>query len=372
MTLYLCFSSCNRGEVSTEGPEAGSGTSYRENSGEIVLSREQFESSGMQTGLPFPMMFSNSIVANGFVVASIEGGAEISTLVSGRVKQINYSTGDYVKKGAVLFLLESNEIILLQQTYAEAFQELKLLQSDTERLKSLSEENIVAQKEYLRAAGEFKSLQAKVMGLKARLNMIDIDPSNVEQGDIVPYMSVKSPINGSITKQKLLLGQYIELNETPIEIIDTNELRLSLQVFENAIADLQCGQKVEFSTPDNPELKFKATLSKIGKEVSEESRSVQCFADIDGGQNYSFLNRMYVKAEIFTCEREVLALPEEALIREPDRDYILLLEEETDDQLTFRKFPVQTGVNRQGHVEILDKDLKTILVDGVYNLWKEE
>ena len=52
-------------------------------------------------------------------------------------------------------------------------------------------------------------------------------------------MSVKSPINGSITKQKLLLGQYIELNETPIEIFDTNDLRLSLQVFENAIAEIK-------------------------------------------------------------------------------------------------------------------------------------
>ena len=114
-SLFLCISSCSSG---VRGADAGEEMAAPGESGEIILSREQFESSGMKTGLPSPMMFSNSVVSNGYVLASIKGGAEISTLISGRVKQINYSMGDYVRKGAVLFLLESNEIILLQQSYA--------------------------------------------------------------------------------------------------------------------------------------------------------------------------------------------------------------------------------------------------------------
>jgi cobalt-zinc-cadmium efflux system membrane fusion protein len=85
-----------------------------------------------------------------------------------------------------------------------------------------------------------------------------------------------------------------------------------------------------------------------------------------------FIHRMYVEAEIFTCEREVLALPEEALIREPDRDFVLLLEDETEDQFFFRKFPVQTGVTRQGFTEILDAGESPVLIEGVYILWTEE
>lgn len=366
LPLSLCSLSCS-------GERGGSDVEEEQSaSGEIRLSKEQFESANLKIGVPESRMFSTSIRANGYIVPSRRGGAEISSPISGRVKQINFSTGDYVKEGAVLFLLESSEIILLQQSYAEAFQHLKLLKSDFERLKSLSEENIVAQKDYLRAESDYRSLHAKVEGLKARLFMIHIDPAKVEEGVIEPYLSVKAPINGSITRQELVLGQYIEIDKTPIEIIDTQQFRLSLQVFENSISALQIGQRVLFSTPDNPDQKFTATLNIIGKAVSEQTRSIQCYAVIEAESYASFLNKMYVEAEIITCEREALALPEVALIREPDKDYVLLLVEEKENHLTFRKMPVRTGVTRQGYTEILEEDLGSLLLSGVYNLLTEE
>ncbi len=370
--LLLSISSCQRGNPSGEGSLKQVVEETPGESGDITLTREQFESAGMKIGTPLPRRFSNSIKTHGFIVASRTGAAEISTLLSGRVQQIYHSSGDYVKRGTILFTLESNEIILLQQTYAEAFQQLKLLQADFDRLKSLSEENIVARKDFLKAESDLRITQAKAEGLKSRLKMIHIDPSQVEKGNIVPSQSVISPINGFITRQELVLGQYIELNETPIEIIDTDNLRLRLQVFESSMAELVKGQEVVFSVPDRPEMKFNATLSQLGKAVSAETRSVQCYATIKPEESSLFLDNMYVEAEIITCEREALALPETALIREPDRDYVLILLEENDQSYTFRKMPVQTGVTRQGFTEILEDDLSSVLVEGVFSLWTEE
>ncbi len=372
ITLLLSISSCHRGDPTAKESLKEAVETAAEESGDITLTREQFEYAGMKIGTPLPRSFSNSIKTNGLIVASRTGAAEISTLISGRVRQIYHSTGDYVKKGTILFTLESNEIILLQQTYAEAFQQLKLLQSDFDRLKSLSDENIVARKDFLKAESDLRTTEAKAEGLKSRLKMIHIDPSQVEQGVIVSFQSVVSPINGSITRQEIVLGQYIELNETPIEIIDTDNLRLSLQVFENSMAEILKGQEVIFSVPDRPEIKLNATLSQLGKTVSAETRSVKCYAEIDPEERSLFLDKMYVEAEIITCEREVLALPETALIREPDRDYVLILLEENDQYYTFRKMPVQTGVTRQGFTEILDDDLSSLLVEGVFSLWTDE
>ncbi len=99
---------------------------------------------------------------------------------------------------------------------------------------------------------------------------------------------------------------------------------------------------------------------------------MQCYATIKPEESSLFLDNMYVEAEIITCEREALALPETALIREPDRDYVLILLEENDQSYTFRKMPVQTGVTRQGFTEILEDDLSSVLVEGVFSLWTEE
>ena len=75
---------------------------------------------------------------------------------------------------------------------------------------------------------------------------------------------------------------------------------------------------------------------------------------------------------IITCEREARAIPEKALIREPDRDFVWTLVDEKEDQLIFRKIPVHTGVTREGNTEVLDEELSSVLLEGAYNLWSEE
>lgn len=296
----------------------------------------------------------------------------MGAMISGRVRQINFTSGEYVRRGQTLFSLESHEIILLQQSYAEAFQRLILLKSDYERLQVLWEENISSQKDFIRAESEYRQVHAEAKGLKARLQMIHIDPSEVEKGNIVSYLSVKTPISGTITRQELVLGQNVVPLETCMEVVNEDKLRLRLELFEKSIAELVLGQEVNFSTPDQPTRKFIATLSHIGKSVSLDTRTVECFAMLNMGDKKAFVNNMYVEASIVTCEREAMAVPEQALIKEADRDFILILKEDKGEQMSFQKIPVNTGVTRQGHTEILDKGLSSILLEGVYSLWTEE
>ncbi|MDF1573831.1 MAG: efflux RND transporter periplasmic adaptor subunit [Bacteroidales bacterium] len=370
--LWLLSFSCHRspGDESTSSP--GAVLNNSDETGKISISREQFESMNMKVGDPVPTMFSNRLSANGYVEASPTGRAKIGTFMSGRVKQINFSTGDFVKSGETLFTLESYELILLQQSFAEAFQRLKLLQADYERLQVLWDEKIAAQKDFLKAESEYKSLQAEVEGLKAQLRMIHIDPEVITKGIMIPYLSVKSPISGTVIRQKLVLGQHIEPLETAMEVVNVKELRLRLELFEKSIPDLEVGQQVEFSLPDRPDQLYRATLSHIGKSVSSETRTVECYARIAEKDKMAFVNNMFVESTIITCEREALAIPEEALIREPERDFVLILTDETADQMTFRKIPVRTGTTRQGHTEILEEDITSVLMEGAYNLWTDE
>ena len=109
-------------------------------------------------------------------------------------------------------------------------------------------------------------------------------------------------------------------------------------------------------------------MSHIGESISEESRTVEVFATMGAEERKLFVNNMYIEASIITWERESLAIPEEAVIREHERDYVLILTQEKDNQMTFRQVPVETGATRQGYTEILDEDLSDVLLEGVYSL----
>lgn len=363
----ICIISCHGGS----GEESASTKAGTETvgSGEIVLSREQYNEANMKMGDPFMVMFSNEVTANGIVVSSIAGSAKINTLVPGRVRQINHTEGEYVNKGEVLFSLESHEIIMLQQEYAEVYHQVTLLTADYERQKSLSEDRIVAQKDFIKTENDYKSMLAKAEGLKARLHMIHIEPSEIEEGSIVPYLSIQSPISGTVTRQDLVLGQFIDPQKTVMEVVDTRKLQLSLRVFEQDLEGIAVGQIVQFSTPDQPDRVFKATLSQVGKAIDPETKTVHCIASLDPALRGVFVNNLHVETKIITCLRESRAVPEQALIREPDRDFVWILVDENENQLIFRKIPVHTGVTREGNTEVLDEDLSSVLLVGAYNLW---
>lgn len=340
--------------------------------GEVLLTREQFETSGMKVGAPSLMMFSNEINANGMLGSTLYGRAKINTLIPGRIMKLNFSVGDHVEKGEVLFSLQSHEIIGLQQEYAEVVQQLVLLQSDYERLKSLSEEKIVARKDFQKTESEYLTMQARAEGLKARLRMININPASVEEGIILPELSVRSPIAGVVTRQELVLGQFVEPQETVMEVVDTRKLQLNIRVFEKDLAGLAVGQTVKFWIPGQEDQVFEATLSHIGKSIDMETKTVPCIARIPAADRGAFVNNLFVETRIITCQREAMAIPESALIRDPDRDFVWLRVDEKEDQMTFRKIPVQTGATISGYTEILDEDLSEILLEGAYNMLSED
>jgi cobalt-zinc-cadmium efflux system membrane fusion protein len=369
--ILFSFFSCDHGGRSGEGNGSEEDAAPAPE-GEIVLTRNQFESSGMRVGDPVPMRFVQEVSATGYIDCSLSGKAKINTLIAGRVRQINHSVGETVETGSVLLSLESQEIIMIQEEYARAFQEMQLLKSDYDRLKSLSEEKIAATKDFLKAESEFNSRQAEVEGLRMRLKLIQIDPSQIEQGTIVPFIQVRSPIQGTVSRLEVVPGQFVEPNVTAMEIVDSKRFRVRLQVFEKSVTGVVPGQKVQFSTPDQPQEKHQAILTHIGRSIDPETRTVLCYADIDPADRGSFFENMYIEATVTTCDREALAVPEQALLRQGERDYALVLVDEKEDRMTFRKIPVRTGNTRNGFTEVLDQDLSGVLLEGAFNLWSSE
>lgn len=339
---------------------------------EIVITKEQFESSGMKVGDPSPSMFRQTVSANGYITASPSGWVKINTLIPGRVKEISRSEGDYVNKGQVLFTMEGNEIILLQQEYAEAFNQLNSLKTSYERQKALSEEKITSQKDFIETESNYRSLLSKTEGLKARLKMIHIDPSQVEQGTIISTAPVLSPIQGFITKVDLVMGQFIEPQVTVMELIDIDQLQLNIYAFENDLKMMAVGQQVLFYDPDDMEKIFEATLTHIGKSIDPETRTVLCKARIRPADRKIFVNSLYVKTEIITCQREAPAIPVQAYSKEGNQYYVLVMAGEKEGNLIFHKVPVHLGVVQQEYAEVIDEGLKNILMEGAYNLLSEE
>ena len=173
--MLVPAASCHRsGEGTRAGGNAANGPEEKE--GGITLTREQFKESAMVIGEPVPSIFQQEVEATGYLVSSLSGRAEVSPLISGRVGRIYHSEGEHVEKGTLLFTLEGQEIIAIQQEYALAFHQLRVQEATYYRLKSLTEEKVAATKDFQKAESDYQSTKAQVEGLRLRLALLLIDP----------------------------------------------------------------------------------------------------------------------------------------------------------------------------------------------------
>jgi cobalt-zinc-cadmium efflux system membrane fusion protein len=335
----------------------------------VKITINQFKSDSMAIGTLSKQSFEDVVKCNGYISASSNGMAQISTPIAGIVESVNCSMGSYVKKGQMVCLVSGNDFMSLQQEFTETSARLKRLKSDYERSKSLFDEKIGAEKDFIATESEYKAMKARYLSLKLRLELLKLNIAKIEAGDLYASFSVYSPINGYITKQNLVLGQYIEQQKLLVEIIDVSQLQVQLSVFEKDIVKLKPGQTVNYKTTGEYSFNNKATLVSIGRAVNPDTKTVTCIGTISNGQLVNLINQSYIEAHIVVNSSEAKALPSEALLKS-GKDYFVMLVEKSDNEAYYlRKQKVSIGRISKGYTELTgDTDFTKMLIKGVYNL----
>ena len=164
--------SCSKNESSENGIEV---TEAPEDSREIILTEEQFQTMKMEWGPLHTGEFSEEITVQGSIQIPVEGMREISAYYGGYVQDLKLLEGQPVRKGEVLFTLENPDFIRLQQDYLETKSQLTYLKAEFERQQTLAAEQISAKKNYLKAEADYQSAMAKAESLKKQLSLIQIN-----------------------------------------------------------------------------------------------------------------------------------------------------------------------------------------------------
>src|SRR5690606_28427438 len=144
--------------------------------------------------------FPQTVHTSGIIDVPPQSLAVISAFSGGYIKNTPLLVGDAVKKGQRLVTLENPEFITLQQAYLETYEQLTYLKSEYERQKTMFEENITSQKSFLKAESEYNTSLGRNNSLAKSLQMLNIDPASVIDGNIVSQVDIYSPIDGDVTE----------------------------------------------------------------------------------------------------------------------------------------------------------------------------
>jgi len=378
IVLSFMLSACNSDKKEETAVTANVEVPHDANS--VEFSEAQYKSVGMELGNITNTNLSNYIKASGAIEVPPQNLTSITSSFGGHVKSMNVIEGKHIGKGTVVATIENPEFLQIQQDYMESNSQMSYLRQDLTRQKELVKENIAARKSLQRAQSEYNSMSARVAGLRARLQVANINPASVARGNISSRANIYAPQSGYVTKVYTNIGKYVGTNEVVADIANTGNMMVKVQVFEKDVAKIKVGQIIRFQATGDAEEKT-AKVYLIGKDIHGD-RTVDVLARI---QNVSqnLLPGMFVNAIIELGSVETPALPDAAIVGSGGKNFIFILEKtlektkdkdgkEKEKQYIFRKVEVQTGVSENGFTAVTlpakFNESDKVVLKGAYDL----
>ena len=368
LIFSLVLIACGNSEKNIETVEE-----IQTGSNEIDITKEQFKGEKMAFGSLTEQEFNETVKTNGMIDVPPHNKSSVTSFFGGYITKTPLLVGDKVVKGQLLVTLENTEYVEIQQNYLEVVEQLNYLKSEFTRQKTLFDENITSEKNFLKAESTYKSNLAHYNGLRKKLEMMHINPTSVEQGHISSTINIYAPIEGHVTKVNVSNGTYVSPADIIMEIVDTDHIHLELSIFEKDILKIKKDQDILFTIPEASNKTFVAEVHLVGTTIDEKSRRVKVHGHIDNTQT-NFIVGMFVEAEILVKSRKSSALPKEAIINLENEFYVLVLKNETETEFHLEKVKIEKGNETETFVEILNIDAlndKQILTKGTYMLLNE-
>lgn len=339
--------------------------------GLITVTAEQFKSSGMIIGTPTEEDFNITVKASGKIDVPPQYRAKITPFIGGYVKATKLLVGDKVSKGQALITLENTEYLDIQKDYVEVAEQINYLKSEFERQKTLYNEKITSQKNYLKAESDYRQAKGMYLGLREKLLLLNINPANVEKGKFTSVITLTSPISGDITVMNASVGMFMSPSDVILEVVDTHYLHLNLSIFERDILHVKEGQKINFTIPESSKDIFTSKVQVVGKSIENKDRTIAVFGTLNPNNKVKLLSGMFVEAEIIIDSKKGLGIPIDALISENNKNFVLLLQENKSNYV-FKKILVSIGEKSSQFVEILPNktinENSRIVTKGVFDL----
>lgn len=367
--------SCSKKAETPATTASADTTTERSLSEQIKITAEQFKNLNPELGHFSETSMDDEVKTTGMVDVPPENLASVSIPVTGFVKTIfanNALPGRFVKKGTILATVESLEFVQMQQDYFQAVAHSAFLEKELERQQTLSAEDIGVKKKLQQADSEFNSNQALIKSLEAKLKIIGINAASLKKGDILSVINVVAPISGYIKNTNINTGKSVSPNDVLFEIISKEHLHVELKVLEKDAYKIQKEQKVLI---DEPRLgnKVSATVFLVGQTFEDDTKAINIHVHLDNEQQeQKLIPGMFINARILTGTRKARTLPESAVIRAADGNFILILEKQNNKEVVFRKIPVKLGTLQGKNIEVqLAEDLSdstSIVIDKVHFL----
>ena len=249
-------------------------------------------------------------------VAAVQG-VTVSADLPGTVEAIHFTSGEAVRAGEVLAVLDSRQE-KAQLATIEA--RLELARVTFARMETLLRDRVISQAEFDRATSDFRQNEAQLGEIRA----------------VIDRKAIRAPFSGVLGIRQVNLGQYLAAGEPLVTLQALDPIHVNFGVPQQSAQQVPVGRAVRI-TAQGTGIDLAGRVTALDALVDEATRNIQVQATLanPGGR---LRPGMFVQAEVSIGPAQpVLALPASAISYAPYGDSVFVVADITgEDGRTYR------------------------------------
>ncbi len=268
----------------------------------IELSQDVIKENKIETLSVIEKPVTTTINTNGEIKTDEDKFYSVSSMIMGRITKSPVKLGDYVHAGQVLAYIQNPEITRINAEATKNIHEnriairqvktrLNLAKANYEREQRLYKEGISPQKDliqaqsdYLLAKDDLALAYERETHIKQEVNAV-MGTYGVRPNFDTENLATQNPIcamkSGIITKKNIKLGEVVTPEQVLFEITDMSKLWLDITLYSSDIAQVEKGQKVEFTPDSLSGKKFYGTIDYIQPQSNDATQTFVARAFMD-------------------------------------------------------------------------------------------
>src|SRR2546423_5081112 len=171
-------------------------------------------------------------------------GVTVSADLPGTVDSIGFESGQIVREGEVLALLDTRQE---QAQLAAADAQRDLARLNFERMQGLLSGNVISQAEFDRANADLRQTQARVGEIRAAIDR----------------KTIRAPFSGVLGIRRVNLGQYLSAGDALVTLQSLNPIYVNFGVPQQSMAQVRTGRTVRGTVNDLAGVEFTSRVTAI-------------------------------------------------------------------------------------------------------------
>lgn len=267
--------------------------------------------------------FEHFFEGNGEIEARQD--AVITPESNGRIKTIHVQEGQMVSKGQLLVSLNAE---VIRNNITELETGLELSKALFEKQKSLWEQKVGTEVQYLQAKNNKESLENKLNTLKSQLSM----------------SSVYAPFSGIVDEIMQKQGEMASPAAPLLHLVNLTHLIVNTEVSESYLARIKKGDKVKIEFAEFPELNTESTIARIGNVINTANRSFKIEINLTN-QNGKLKPNMLATVKLRDFYSPKAITVPSLIIKQDTEGYFLYVAENKDGSYVAYKKYIEIGMS---------------------------